>query len=245
MGNSWILLRGLGRSQWHWGVFKQLFMEQHAQDEFEFLDLKGNGSRCQEISYNSIPEFMEDVRSRSEFIRQGKKVHLLAISLGGMVCAEWARKYPDEVASLTMVCTSSSESPFYRRFNLGVIPHFLKGALMASLAEREMLLLSAVTNNLERRQQELPQFIESSEKYPLKISNFLKQIRAAARYQFPPKPPVPVSLIGSFGDRLVSSQCTLDIAKKWGVEPIMHPSAGHDIGVDDPMWLLQQVKALK
>lgn len=244
MANNWILVRGLGRSQGHWGRFKELFLEAFSGDRIEFLDLKGNGPRCDEISYTSIEDFMQDIRSRSELVREGARFHLVAISLGGMVCAEWAQQYPDEVASVTLVCTSSSESPFYERFNLRVIPRFIKGALGADVAGREKLLLETVTNSSQRRAEELPGFTRYSLQHPMKISNFLRQIWAAARYKVPQKLPVPVYLIGSYGDKLVSPNCTLRIAQKWGVTPVMHPWAGHDVGVDDPDWLLKQLRSL-
>ena len=81
-------------------------------------------------------------------------------------------------------------------------------------------------------------------------SNALRQLVAAARYTAPVATPlVPVSdsprilLLASQNDRLVSCQCSQTIARAWGVPLRMHPSAGHDLPLDDAQWVIGQVRS--
>lgn len=240
MSDKWVFVRGLGRGQGHWGLFRRLVLDSIGAENVEFLDLKGNGQRYDEISFTSISDFMEDLRFYSRLLKEGQKVNLVALSLGGMVCAEWAHQYPDEVASLTMVSSSSAESPFYHRFNLRSVPLLFKGAI-GTMREREKCILEVVANSAQRRDEEFADFVEYSTKYPLKISNFFRQIKAASGYRMPSKMRVSIKLIGSYGDRLVSPACTIHLAKLWNLEPVMHSWGGHDLGVDDPRWLFEQL----
>ena len=44
------------------------------------------------------------------------------------------------------------------------------------------------------------------------------------------------------GDRLVDPRCTTAIARAWGVPHELHPWAGHDVPLDDPGWVIEQVE---
>ena len=85
---------------------------------------------------------------------------------------------------------------------------------------------------------------------PVSASNALRQLVAAARYMAPVAAPlVPVSdsprilLLASQNDGLVSCQCSQAIARAWGVPLRMHPSAGHDLPLDDAQWVIGQVRS--
>lgn len=238
----WILLRGLSRGRGHWADFSIEFSKQFPNDEIEFLDLPGNGERNKERSPRNIPAYVESLRSQSRLLSKGS-VHILALSLGGMIATEWARLYPSEVEQGYLVCTSSAEhSSVFDRFKVGNYPSFLPLILNQDQKKYEEILLSRITNNEDRRRYVFDELVKYSEQYPARVTNFLNQIFAASLYKFPSNPPANLHLIGSYGDRLVAPQCTLSIAKLWNLKPAMHPWAGHDIPIDDPQWLLQRIK---
>jgi len=65
---------------------------------------------------------------------------------------------------------------------------------------------------------------------------------AAARYRAPPPPPpVPTLLLASTHDRLVRCACSRALARAWRCALVEHPHAGHDLPLDDPQWVVQQV----
>lgn len=238
---NWIILRGLARGVGHWGSYTEKMKQRFPRDKFELIDLPGNGLRNNEFSPLNIFEYVDDLRAHSQFIKEEKQVCILAVSLGAMITVEWMRRYPDDVKKAFLVCTSSSNySSFYKRF----LPlNYLMAAQMLRKKgiEKEKVILKMVTNNLQRREAELNMLSEFSNKYPLRVQNIFRQLFAASRYKFPEKPPGEVKLIGSYGDRLVSPHCTLKIAESWDLTAVMHPWAGHDIAIDDPDWLIEQL----
>nr|BFD63410.1 alpha/beta hydrolase [Bdellovibrio sp. HM001] len=242
-GRNWLLLRGLARGVGHWGSFAETIQKHFPEDRFEFLDLPGNGSRHLESSPLRIADYVKDLRLRCSYVKNGQPFQILSVSLGSMITVEWMREYPHEVKRAFLTCTSSAGlSPFYHRFYLANVPQGLK--LLGKLEDAELwekTVLGMIVNNQERREAELPAMIEYSRKYPMNPTNVFRQLLAASQYRFPAQPPGEVKLLGSHGDRLVSAKCTLKIAEQWGLKAQMHPWAGHDVPVDDPQWLLEQL----
>lgn len=239
---NWLLLRGVARGQGHWGSFLPLFQEKFPQAHMECLDLPGNGLRHEEKSPLKIRAYVEDLRARSSFVQEKKKFKVLALSMGAMITVEWMHRHPHEIEKAFLVCTSSARhSRFYQRLQ----PQNLLAGLPALTAKTapqwEEVILSMITNDPVRRQQELPALIEFSEKHPVHPANVLRQLVAASRYRFPRKAPGDITLIGSYGDRFVSPDCTLQLAKAWGLETRMNAEAGHDVPIDDPRWLIEQL----
>jgi pimeloyl-ACP methyl ester carboxylesterase len=238
---SWIFLRGLCRGRGHWGDFPELFRQRYPEDEVELIDLPGNGERHQEKSPWKISDYVSLIASQSQFLREGKKVHLLGLSLGAMIAVEWAKQSPEQLAKIYLGVTSSQHSPFYQRMQTHNYGTLLKLFGMSSVLAREKIILHMIANKEERIQKLLPQMTAYSEKYPLRRGNFVRQISAASTVEFPEEPPVPTLLMGSWGDKLVSPECTQTLAKKWKLEARMHAWTGHDIPIDDPQWLIEQL----
>jgi pimeloyl-ACP methyl ester carboxylesterase len=240
--NRWILLRGLARGKGHWGSFPEDMQKFFPEAQIEMLDLPGNGERHQEQSLLSMSEYVQDLRSRSHLVKDGKSFQILAISLGGMVAIQWMREFPNEVSKLHLICTSTaSTSPFYHRYQKENYLPTLRLFLDPTIEKMERTILEMTTNNLQRRQQFFMEFVEYSKKYPELRGNVLRQLIAASRFRIPQKPPGEINLLGSYGDRLVSPKCTLRLGKRWGIEPKMHDAAGHDIPIDDPQWVLEHL----
>ena len=104
---NWILLRGLARGRGHWGSFAEKIRERFPNDKFEFLDLPGNGERNNVKSPMRISDFVKDLRTQSQFVKNGECFQILAVSLGAMIAVEWMREFPHEVSKAYIVCTSS------------------------------------------------------------------------------------------------------------------------------------------
>ncbi|UOF01688.1 alpha/beta fold hydrolase [Bdellovibrio reynosensis] len=239
---NWLLLRGLARGVGHWGTFAEKIQERFPQDRFEFIDLPGNGTRNEEVSPTTIGDYVKDLRSRSEFVKKNEKFNVLAVSLGAMVTVEWMREFPHEINKAFLVCTSSSGfSPFYHRFQPINVVKSLRLLSSNQALIWENTILNMIVNSADRREAEMLGMVAYSDRYPVKMQNILRQLAAASQFRFPKEAPGDVRLIGSHGDRLVSPHCTLRIAHAWELKPHMHPWAGHDIPIDDPQWLLEQL----
>ena len=78
---------------------------------------------------------------------------------------------------------------------------------------------------------------------PVTRTNILRQLRAAITYRAAQiAPRVPVLLLGGQQDQLVNVECSLALAQHWGCPIRLHPTAGHDLPLDDPAWVAQKVR---
>ncbi len=225
---NWIFLRGLARGVGHWGSFLELFKAQYPQDQVELIDLPGNGLRYQRKSPTQISDYVRDLRSRSELVQKGAPFYIFSVSLGSMIAVEWMHEFPHEVKKAYLTCTSASgfSSPLQRFLPI----NFIKGFSLLSAGQDEVAwektILNMVANSKERRDEEMLAMVTFTKNNPVHIQNILRQLYAASQYRFPQQAPGDVQLLGSFGDQLVSSQCTLKIAERWNLKPVMHPGQG-------------------
>ncbi len=237
---TWILLRGLTREAAHWGGFPAVFQRAMPTARIVTPDLPGNGQRHREASPATVAGMV--AACRAELARQGiaPPVHLLAMSLGAMVATEWARVAPEELVGCVLINTSLRPfSPFYQRLRPASYLQVLRCvAPWSSPLTIEQTVLRMTSNLAHARGAVVDDWVA------------LRQLVAAARYMAPVAAPlVPVSdsprilLLASQNDGLVSCQCSQTIARAWGVPLRMHPSAGHDLPLDDAQWVIGQVRS--
>jgi predicted alpha/beta hydrolase family esterase len=50
-----------------------------------------------------------------------------------------------------------------------------------------------------------------------------------------------MTVLASRDDKMVSPKCSEDIARYYNANLIEHPSAGHDLTLDDPSWVTEQI----
>jgi pimeloyl-ACP methyl ester carboxylesterase len=94
-----------------------------------------------------------------------------------------------------------------------------------------------------QRQGALPTWAALARERPVRPANALRQLAAAARYSASPmRPATPTLVLTSARDRLVDSSCSRKLAQAWQAGLAVHPSAGHDLPLDDPDWLITEVK---
>ena len=79
--------------------------------------------------------------------------------------------------------------------------------------------------------------------YRVSGANALRQLLAAARYRSPSeRPATPLLLLGSTNDQLVNIACSRAIAECWSAPLVEHPTAGHDLPLDDASWVATQIR---
>lgn len=239
--SRWILLRGLTRETGHWADFARALAERSGEPVVS-VDLPGNGDRWQQASPLDVESIAQDVRRRAA--SPGERVRVLALSLGAMAALEWCRLDPEAIAGCALINTSGSGlSPFWQRLRPANYPRVARMLLPGlSPVERERHVL-AMTSARPRSHGGMPDaWAALSRSHPVRAANALRQLWAAARYRPPPTPPpVPLLLLASQGDRLVSPQCSRRLASHWNLPLRMHPWAGHDLPLDDPEWVLREL----
>jgi pimeloyl-ACP methyl ester carboxylesterase len=238
--NRWIFLRGLARSSCHWHEFPTVFKKYFPEAEIEFLDIRGNGDQAYMPSFTTAIENVRDLRSRSLLLKKGP-VNLLSISLGSMIAIEWASQFPQDVQNLIVMNTSDNRtSHFWERLNLSNFSNYLQAIKAPDYStEKELAILNFTAQNLKNKKEVAEVFAKMT---MTSKENTLRQLVAAMRFRLPAKPQVPVLLIGSHGDQMVSPACTKNIEKSWNIEAVWHPSAGHEITLEEPEWVAQQLR---
>lgn len=244
MPTTWILLRGLVREQAHWNGFaERLAAALGTNHRVMCMDLPGNGVRYRDRSPTRIAAMVD--AAREDLARRGVEgpVHLVALSLGGMVAMEWLRRYPRQVAAAALINSSAAPvSPFWHRLkpaNYGAI--IRHGLLGHDRLKRERLILDITTNRLAETDKDriARQFQRIDEARPVSAANTVRQLWAAARFRAPSTLPAgrPVLVISAAGDRLVDPRCSAALARRWAAGQAVHPDGGHDLSLDDPGWL--------
>lgn len=243
--STWIFLRGLTRESAHWGTFPQDFRQVVPQVRVILLDLPGNGCFHRQSSPLSVAGMVQ--ACRAELARQDVQapVSLLAMSLGAMVAVEWARVAPAEVAACVLINTSVRPfSPFHQRLLPHNYPTLLRLALTGAPPEAtERTVLRLTSNHARHRLQVLADWVAARYQRPVSARNAVRQLIAAARYRAPEAAPLAnILLLASQHDHLVDSRCSQALAAAWNRPLALHPSAGHDLPLDDPGWVAGQVR---
>lgn len=239
---TWVLLRGLAREARHWGDFvpalRGLLPPDHA---LLAPDLPGNGRRWREASPTTVEQLVHEARRELSPRRHRPPFVLVALSLGGMVAVQWAAADPARVAGCVLINSSlGGWSPFWQRLRPDSYPA-LAGLLLPgrSALARERAILHLTSS---RRPAVAEHWAAYAGECPVTRLNVLRQLAAAARYRAPVQAPrVPLLVLASAQDRLVSPRCSHAIARGWGAALREHPTAGHDLPLDAPEWTAGQI----
>jgi pimeloyl-ACP methyl ester carboxylesterase len=244
---TWVLLRGLMRESRHWGEFPMLFRNAMDAQQVVTLDFPGNGSLHAEASAISVAGVAENIRTQLKQLGHAPPYRVLALSLGAMVATAWSELYPAEIEKMVLINTSMApHNPFYHRLRPANYPALTRLMLLGSADQRERMVLrltSRLKYRSEHRQAILHQWTAYARECPTTRANILRQLQAAFCYrEEKAAPPAPVLLLASQQDGLVNAKCSLTLAQHWRCAIRMHPTAGHDLPLDDGVWVTQQIK---
>ena len=237
---TWVLLRGLGREAGHWDDFLEPFKEAFPDDRVLTPDLPGAGRNREATCPLTIGELTDAVRRDCAV---DGPVHLFAISLGGMVALDWAQRYPNEVVGFVLVNSSvGSLSKIFERLQPPAAKKLFASMLERNRLEREKKVLDFISNFRQNDLALAQRLAKVSEARPVKRSSVIRQLLAGARFRpRDEKPKAPGLVLYSAKDQMVHPNCSRAIAAKWGFEKEEHPTAGHDLAMDDGKWVIARV----
>ena len=240
----WVLLRGLTREARHWGELPGRLGSGLPDARVRALDLPGNGARWRQRSPTSIGPMMEASRATLKSAGADPPYVLVGMSLGAMAAMAWAAAHPDEVIGVVLINTSGRAlSPWFRRLRWQRLPMLLRILATRDRLARERLVLRLTSRHPP---QPVAPLIESwavwSREHPVSVANAFRQLLAAARFSGA-RPPtqVPVLVLAAAQDALVDPACSLALARAWGAALRLHPTAGHDLPLDDSGWVAAQI----
>jgi pimeloyl-ACP methyl ester carboxylesterase len=240
------LIRGLIREQRHWGHFVDLLQEAFPEAKITMFDIPGAGDYFQTSSPTSVHGMVEEMRK--DYLKaklEHEDNHLIAVSLGGMISVEWMKSYPNDFNQSTLINTSlGGISPLFSRLLPSALIYLLKVPFLKG-RQKESRILHLVTNNKDIFNDTLERWEKIQHERPVSIDNTLRQLFAGALYQLHHYvPTIPITILASTSDRMVSVKCSRQIAQLWQVPIFEHPTGGHDLTTDDPGWVVEQIKKI-
>lgn len=246
MGSEpWVLLRGLMRHSGHWGAFGKKLQQEFPSSKVLFLDLPGNGTKWQLPTPTNVNEVIDVLREEAHGVIGATPFHFLGLSLGAMVGLKWAERSPESFLSLIAINPSLKQysKPWQR-----LRPQSLLGVAAAIFAKdpicRERIILNLTSAmSSDKKQDFAKRFADFDSQWPPKRQNFLRQLVLASRIQLKAPVSVPTAIFASAQDRLVSSHCAVDLARAFSLRLKLHPTAGHDLALDEPDWVINQIKS--
>ncbi len=243
---TWVLLRGLSREQQHWGEFLNLCRHRFPDKQFITLDLPGCGIYHHQQSPLSITKIRRHLqfelqKNHHQELAQG--FGIIGLSLGAMVALDWLQHDHQRVAAVVVMNTSANNFPPFWRFKFTALGTALRTLLAKSVAQREANILQLVSQQHGVDQQVLMQWQTIQQQRPVSVVTFFRQLIAAARFSLPDFfPKTSVLVLASSNDGMVSSECSKKIAERYAWPLALNNLAGHDLTLDQPVWVVDQLQ---
>ena len=240
------MLRGLTREHRHWGSFPARFTELTGEPVTS-MDPPGFGVEHDRQSPSTISEIADDFRVRFEATRGDDEWSIMGISLGGMVTLDWVSRFPDDFARAVVINSSAADAGrLTERCSVGGFMAIAGLALRRQLDSPEKLERAVLGLGSNRPAADLDEigkcWADWRRQYPPSRASVLAQIRAGTRFRLPESVSTPLLVLTSAKDRLVSHHVSARIAKRYCAPLRTNPTAGHDIPLDDPDWIIEQVQ---
>ncbi len=239
---NWLLLRGLVRERRHWSTFPDQ-LAARTGGVVLCLDLPGVGTERGRPSPTSLGEIVQDLRARFVTDRgDATPWSLFAPSLGGMIALTWAEAHPEDFAGVAVCNTSTRDlGGLFDRFSPEALRTVLTslGAMVFApdVYAREARILALVSNTDQGRAH-AQAFTDYALEAPIGPNVLVRQLWAASRARAPQSLAVPLHVLCSEGDRLCHPKVSRALAARLGARLSVHPTAGHDLPLDDTEWVI-------
>lgn len=242
---NWLLLRGLAREARHWGEFPSMIEDTFPGSKIHFLELPGVGTKVNNKVPNDISGYTNELRLEWLSLKENTEGPwgIVAISMGGMIGMDWCSRFPHDMNALVLVNSSGGNlSPPHHRFSPYAMGTVLKLFFRENYEEREEAILKLTTCMLHPDKELIKKYASYSEDSPIKRKSFIMQMVAAGRFKVPAKIDQKMLILAAKNDKLASYKCSLAIARHFNRPYTLHDSAGHDLPLDDPKWIIERMQ---
>ncbi len=256
-----VLIRGLAREAEHWGEFTNILkneLKACLSDEYGDLeiltpDLVGCGVNFQMKAEKRIEDYADHlvqslfpVTKKSESLKEKNTItptFLVGISMGGMVALELLQRCDSFINGVVLINSSTGDQALYKRLRPRAWwPAII--SILGSMNVRERIMLGVVSNNKRNFDANYRHWLSIQKKRPVTRRTIVLQLFAAARYRLEATKNAiksPGAIFTSKQDNMVSYRCSEDLARRlsWPID--YHESAGHDLPLDDGVWLAKKI----
>lgn len=239
------LVIGLTKESRHWSEdFIQALKKELNPAEIHLVDLPGSGKLLEQKSPTTMAGIVEEARSHQRFHPDRQRL-VIAISLGGMVAWEWCCRHPEDFQYLVMINSSlAGVSPMFKRLQPSALLDFFKIAATKNGEAKEKRILDLCSNHQGNAQKIHPHWTKLGLEASMKLPNVLRQLMAAARFRPKFVPKVPLLVLAAKHDRLAHYTCSVNISQLAQARFVLceKPDVGHAFHVDDPEFLVREIK---
>lgn len=238
--HSWVLLRGLVREKRHWLDFPDRLAAATGRDVL-CLDLPGVGTERERVVPLSTDGIVDDMRSRFLSSRPDGVWALFGVSLGGMIALRWAERHPEDFARVVVCNTSAADvGGTFERLSPYALGQMARAIAAWDHKAREAHVLRLISNT-DRGHARVDEFAALRASSPVTFTTLVRQLWAASGARSPSSLQVPLTVLASSADRMVSHQNSVRLAQKLGAPLHLHPAGGHDLALDDPDWIISHL----
>ncbi|MEZ4742244.1 MAG: alpha/beta hydrolase [Bdellovibrionota bacterium] len=207
------------------------------------LELPGIGTRKNEKSPLRVYDYVDDLRRLYLAEKYQGPKGLLGISFGGMIAQSWLSQYQSDFLFAALINTSAKIlSPAYKRLTPKALSTLCRTTCSINKEKRIKTILQGTTNLIKIDPPLITKWLEYENEYPTSSLSFIRQLFAA--YNFSPVKSIktPIAIFLSAQDSFVSPQCSKQLAEFYQAPLFIHKTAGHDLPLDDPQWLLNALR---
>ena len=159
-----------------------------------------------------------------------------------MVALDWVYRQPHDFDRLAIINTSSRDmATWLQRFSPFAYYRVARALSAPTIQLREKEILKLVSNLRVKDKKLLHQLVNIAKKNPVDRLSLARQLIAAAQFKCPERIEIPLLAISSLKDRMVDGRCSKMIGERLHARMKFHPTAGHDLPLDDPEWLATQL----
>lgn len=242
MPMNWVLLRGLGRVKEHWLNFPELLATPDSQ--ILCLDLPGLGQNKNIAAPLTIKETTMLLRKQFESLRGTQKNWgIIGISLGGMVTLQWLHDHPEDFQCGVVMNSSARDlASFPKRLSPFSIYCGARWASSKDPEKAERFILKMISNLKCKDPEILKAMTRIAISSQISAKTIARQGLAALRFMAPVDITPPLLILAALKDQMVDVKCSKMLAERYKATVKFHPTAGHDLTLDDPQWVADRIQ---
>ena len=146
-----------------------------------------------------------------------------------------------EIQSAVLINTSARPLvPFYHRVRIAAYPQIVKMVFQSPVC-READILALTSNKRDNDKALLEIWQAWQEKNPISFLSAINQCLAVIKFSITSRPQQPILVVASKADRLVDYRSSVKLAQVLHAEYVQHDTAGHDLPLDEPEWLVDVI----
>jgi pimeloyl-ACP methyl ester carboxylesterase len=153
------------------------------------------------------------------------------------------RAHPEQVAGAVLINTSAGGLSLpWQRARPWAMGQILAAMATTDPLARERRIHALTSNRPDRAEEVVALWADLARRQAVTRANVVRQLVAAARFRAAHPPAIPVLVLASSRDRLVDPTCSHALATHLHAPLEEHPTAGHDLPLDDPEWVVDRIR---